>query len=113
VRLEDDRERLGQLPAVEEHGRDIAGNLLEQATLGVLGEFHHKKTGRWVSFRAGLAVKLDFEQSVGQLPGLHHFGLGRAPRADALDAAELEERSAVVLDHPFAAAIVRLVRHGR
>jgi len=107
----DDCKRLGQLSAVEKHGCHIAGNLFEQPLLGIGGDFHDIKAGCRVGLGIGRAIELDFEQPVGQLPRLDHFGLGRAPRPDALHAAKLQKRSTVVLEQPRATAVVRLVRH--
>ena len=53
----------------------------------------------------------DLQQAVGQLPRLHDLGLERPPLFDVGEAGEAQQRVAVVLEQPLAAAVVGEAGH--
>ena len=102
---QDQQQRLRQSAACEVDQCDVADELLGQGLVGVGGDLDDEQSG------LGMVAAVGLDEPVGELARLDQLRRQRPPGIQVADAREPEDGVAVVLDQPFAAAVVGLGVH--
>jgi hypothetical protein len=103
--VQHDDNHFRQLISIEKHQHRVARELIADAPFGIRGDFQQKQ----IVLRR--ALEPHFQQAVRQLARLNNFALDRAPALNIGDVRQTQNRVAVLLKEPLAAAVIRMRLH--
>jgi len=107
LRTQAEDHRLGKDAACLPDQPDVVLDLLDDARLRIGGHFHQDQPGLIIAGKAGL------QQAIGQLARLDDLGFAGLARNDLPGAGHVQDAGSLFFQHPLAAGIIGLLRHGR